>query len=83
MTKRKRSITVLYLAGRYRVELIDLMLTPQLAARDQIVAVPTAMRKLPLPQRKRIGDLSNEERALVGLDLRELTPPGQTVGSHV
>ena len=62
-----------YLAGRYRIEVIDLTQTPQLAAGDQIVAVPTVMRKLPLPVRKIIGDLSNTERVLIGLDLRALT----------
>ena len=73
-----------HLAGRYRIEVIDLTLRPQLAARDQIVAVPTVMRKLPLPQRKLIGDLSNTERVLVGLDLRELTAArADAEGPHV
>lgn len=65
--------------------MIDLTLKPQLAARDQIVAVPTVMRKLPLPLRKLIGDLSNTERALVGLDLRELTASARAdaEGPHV
>lgn len=62
-----------YLAGRYRIEVVDLTLTPQLAAGDQIVAVPTVLRKFPLPVRKIIGDLSNTERVLIGLDLRDLT----------
>ena len=62
-----------YLAGRYRIEVIDLTEMPQLAAGDQIVAVPTVMRRLPLPVRKIIGDLSNTERVLIGLDLCELT----------
>ena len=61
-----------HLAGRYRIEVIDLTKTPQFAARDQIVAVPTVLRSLPLPLRKIIGDLSNTERVLVGLDLHEL-----------
>ena len=60
-----------HLAGRYRIEVIDLTKTPQFAARDQIVAVPTVLRSLPLPLRKIIGDLSNTERVLVGLDLCE------------
>lgn len=59
-----------HLAGRYRIEVIDLTKTPQLAAADQIVAVPTLLRKLPVPVRKIIGDLSNTERVLVGLDVR-------------
>lgn len=60
-----------HLAGQYRIEIIDLLETPKLAAGDQIVAVPTLVRKLPEPVRKIIGDLSNTERVLVGLDIRE------------
>ena len=59
-----------HLQGRYRVEVIDLMEKPQLAKGDQIFAVPTLVRKLPEPLKKIIGDLSDEERVLVGLDLR-------------
>lgn len=59
-----------HLAGRYRIEVIDLTKTPQLAAGDQIVAVPTLLRKVPVPARRIIGDLSNTERVLVGLDMR-------------
>ena len=59
-----------HLANRYRIEIIDLLREPQLAEGDQIIAVPTLVRKLPQPIKKIIGDLSNEERALVGLDLR-------------
>jgi circadian clock protein KaiB len=59
-----------HLAGRYRIEIIDLLVAPQLAKGDQIVAVPTLVRRLPEPVRKIIGDLSNTERVLVGLDLR-------------
>ncbi|MGE5262034.1 MAG: circadian clock KaiB family protein [Acidobacteriota bacterium] len=62
-----------HLAGRYTIEVIDLMLHPQLARGDQIIAVPTLVRKLPVPVRKIIGDLSNTERVLVGLDLRQRT----------
>ncbi len=58
-----------HLAGKYHIEVIDLLKTPQLARGDQIVAVPTLVRKLPTPVRKIIGDLSNTERVLVGLDL--------------
>jgi circadian clock protein KaiB len=59
-----------HLKGRYTIEVVDLLLTPQLAAGDQILAVPTLVRKLPEPVKKIIGDLSNTERVLVGLDLR-------------
>ena len=59
-----------HLAGRYRIEVIDLLKNPQLAKGDQILALPTLVRKLPEPVRKIIGDLSNTERVLVGLDLR-------------
>jgi len=59
-----------HLAGQYRIEIIDLLKNPQLAAGDQILALPTLVRKLPQPIRKIIGDLSNTERVLVGLDLR-------------
>ena len=60
-----------HLAGRYHIEIIDLLETPALAKGDQIVAVPTLVRHLPEPVRKIIGDLSNTERVLVGLDIRE------------
>ena len=60
-----------HLAGKYRIEVVDLLKNPQLARGDQILAVPTLVRKLPEPVRKIIGDLSNEERVLVGLDLRQ------------
>ena len=59
-----------HLGGRYSIEVIDLMKNPRLAKDDEIVAIPTLVRKLPAPLRKVIGDLSNEERALVGLQLR-------------
>jgi circadian clock protein KaiB len=59
-----------HLAGEYRIEVIDLLKNPQLAAGDQILALPTLVRKLPEPVRKIIGDLSNTERVLVGLDLQ-------------
>jgi circadian clock protein KaiB len=59
-----------YLPGQYRIEVIDLLVHPQLARGDQIVALPTLVRKLPQPIRKVIGDLSNVERTLVGLQLR-------------
>ena len=56
--------------GSYRIEIIDLLENPTLAKGDQILAIPTLVRKLPEPVRKIIGDLSNTERVLVGLDLR-------------
>lgn len=59
-----------HLAGRYDIEVIDLIERPQLARGDQILAVPTLVRQLPAPMRKIIGDLSDRERVLVGLDLR-------------
>ncbi len=59
-----------HLAGRYRIEVIDLFENPQLAKGDQIFAIPTLVRKLPQPLKKIIGDLSNTERVLVGLDIR-------------
>jgi len=61
-----------YLKGRYKIEVIDLLQQPQLAAGDQIFAVPTLVRKVPVPIRKIIGDLSNEEKVLVGLNIRPL-----------
>lgn len=59
-----------HLKGQYRIEVIDLMKNPQLAQGDQILAIPTLVRKLPEPIKKIIGDLSSEERVLVGLDIR-------------
>lgn len=59
-----------HLAGKYQIEVIDLIANPQLAKGDQIVAIPTLVRKLPEPLRKIIGDMSNTERVLVGLQLR-------------
>jgi circadian clock protein KaiB len=59
-----------HLKGRYELEIIDLLQTPQLARGDQILAIPTLVRRLPEPVKKIIGDLSNTERVLVGLDLR-------------
>src|SRR6478752_4840420 len=59
-----------HLPGKYKIEVVDLLVHPQLAKGDQIVAIPTLVRKLPEPIRKVIGDLSNVERTLVGLQLR-------------
>ncbi len=58
-----------HLSGRYTIEVIDLLRNPKLAKGDQILAVPTLVRKLPQPMRKIIGDLSNTERVLIGLDI--------------
>jgi circadian clock protein KaiB len=58
-----------YMPGEYKIEIIDLLKTPQLAEGDQIFAVPTLVRKVPVPIRKIIGDLSNEEKVLVGLNI--------------
>ncbi|MES1182612.1 MAG: circadian clock KaiB family protein [Myxococcales bacterium] len=59
-----------HLEGRYSIEVIDLLKNPTLAAGDQIIAIPTLVRKLPRPMKKIIGDLSNTERVLVGLNLK-------------
>jgi circadian clock protein KaiB len=72
-----------HLAGRYQVEVVDLVRNPQLAAGDQIVALPTLVRKLPPPLRKIIGDLSNTERVLVGLQLKPEPPqPARNTGKQ-
>ena len=60
-----------HLEGQYSIEIIDLLQNPKLAAGDQIIAVPTLVRKLPEPVRKIIGDLSNVEKVLIGLDIRQ------------
>jgi len=62
-----------HLHGEYKIEVIDLLVQPQLAEGDQIFAIPTLVRKVPEPIRKIIGDLSNEEKVLVGLDIRPVT----------
>lgn len=66
-----------HLAGRYRIEVIDLLERPQLARGDQIMAIPTLVRRLPPPIKKIIGDLSQTERVLVGLDLRQACAIGR------
>jgi circadian clock protein KaiB len=66
-----RKICEEYMSNRYEIEVIDLLENPKLAAGDQIIAIPTLVRKLPKPLKKIIGDLANEERVLVGLDLRK------------
>jgi circadian clock protein KaiB len=69
--KNLKKVCEEHLAGRYEIEVIDLLKNPRLAKDDQIVAIPTLVRKLPDPVRKIIGDLSDTERALVGLQLRQ------------
>jgi circadian clock protein KaiB len=58
-----------HLAGRYRIEIVDLQKQPQLARRDEIIVIPTVVRQLPPPIRRIIGDLSNQQKVLVGLDV--------------
>ncbi|MGB4400537.1 MAG: circadian clock protein KaiB [Daejeonella sp.] len=79
--KTSRSVTALnnlkkyceeHLKGQYSIEVIDLLTNPQLAEGDQILAIPTLVKKVPEPVRKIIGDLSNQEKVLVGLDIRQL-----------
>ena len=65
-----RKVCEEHMDGDYRIEIVDLLENPTLAQGDQILAVPTLVRKLPTPVRRIIGDLSNTERVLVGLDLR-------------
>ena len=73
-----RRICEEHLAGKYHIEVVDLLKNPQLAKGDQIIALPTLVRKLPEPVRKIIGDLSNTERVLVGLDLRPRKKEGES-----
>ncbi len=72
-----KQICETHLTGRYEIEVIDLLVTPKLAAGHQILAIPTLVRRLPEPIKKIIGDLSDEQRVLVGLDLR---PATQSIG---
>ena len=65
-----------HLSGRYQIEVIDLLQNPKLAAGDQILAIPTLVRRLPAPLKRIIGDLSNTEKVLVGLDIRPWEAPG-------
>jgi circadian clock protein KaiB len=79
-----------HLEGHYRIEVVDLLENPRLAADDQILAVPTVVRKLPAPMRKLVGDLSDTSRLLVGLELRAAgvtqgltdTAPADQFGGH-
>ncbi|WP_158809351.1 circadian clock protein KaiB [Beijerinckia sp. L45] len=70
-----KSICEEHLAGMYTIEVIDILTSPQLAAGDQILAVPTLVRRLPPPIKRIIGNLSDTERVLVGLDIRPGEPP--------
>ena len=70
--KNLKAICEEHLKGKYRIEVIDLTVNPELAAGDQILALPTLVRKLPEPIKKIIGDLSNTERVLVGLDVKRV-----------
>jgi circadian clock protein KaiB len=70
-----RRVCEQHLAGRYEIEVIDLVEKPSLAAGDQILAIPTLVRRLPAPLKRIIGDLSNTEKVLVGLDIRAKAPP--------
>jgi len=70
-----KNICEQHLKGKYRIEIIDLLENPQLAKGDQILAIPTLVRKLPQPLKKIIGDLSQTERVLVGLDIRSGANP--------
>jgi circadian clock protein KaiB len=72
-----KAICEQHLAGRYRIEVVDLLKQPQLARGDQIVAVPTLVRRLPPPMKRIIGDLSNQDSVLVGLDLRSRVKPAK------
>jgi circadian clock protein KaiB len=71
--KNLRKYCETHLKGRYKIEVIDLLVKPQLAEGDQIFAIPTLVRKVPEPIRKIIGDLSNEEKVLVGLNIVPVT----------
>ena len=68
-----RSVCEQHLAGRFEIEVVDLLVNPKLAAGDQILAIPTLIRRLPAPLKRMIGDLSNTEKVLVGLDIRPKT----------
>jgi circadian clock protein KaiB len=71
-----------HLTGRYRIEIIDLVKNPKLAQGDHILAIPTLVKKLPVPMRKIIGDLSNTDRVLVGLDLSDIEKTAKAKGAH-
>jgi circadian clock protein KaiB len=70
-----RRICEEHLAGRYEIEVIDLLKHPELAQRDQIIALPTLVRKLPEPIKRIVGDLSNSDRVIVGMNLEKVSQP--------
>jgi circadian clock protein KaiB len=70
-----RRICEEHLTGRYEIEVIDLLKHPELAQRDQIIALPTLVRKLPEPIKRIVGDLSNSERVIVGMNLEKVSQP--------
>ena len=70
-----RRICEEHLAGRYQIEVIDLMKHPELAQTDQIIAIPTLVRKLPEPIKRIVGDLSNSERVVLGMNLEKISGP--------
>src|SRR5579859_2419987 len=70
-----RRICEEHLVGRYEIEVIDLLKHPELAQRDQIIALPTLVRKLPEPIKRIVGDLSNSDRVIVGMNLEEVSQP--------
>ena len=70
-----KELCELHLAGKYRIEVIDLVKKPQLARDDQVIAIPTLVRRLPQPIRKIIGDLCDTRRTLIGLDLSDQAGP--------
>lgn len=71
-----KKICETHLSGRYHIKVVDLLTNPELAQKDQILAIPTLVRKVPAPIRKVIGDLSNTEKALLGMDLRPIEVAG-------
>ncbi len=71
-----------YLPGQYQIEVVDLLINPRLAKGDQIIAIPTLVRKLPPPVKKIIGDLANTERVLIGLDMKPGTKTRKTKGER-
>ncbi|MEI6673836.1 MAG: circadian clock KaiB family protein [Verrucomicrobiota bacterium] len=77
-----RKICEKYLQGRYELEVVDISQNPTLAEREQIIAAPTLIRRLPLPLRRFIGDMSQTERILLGLDLREKAGPSTPPLQH-
>ncbi len=80
-TANLRRVCETHLAGRYEIEVIDLLQNPELAAGDQILAIPTLVRRLPPPLKRIIGDLSNAEKVLVGLEIKPVPGNGDAAPS--